>query len=311
MTLFDGEGSRDGSGDGDRAFRRRFPGEVGGGTREREGVVGSRAIAGGSVLGGFVGLGFGVFQFELNGWRSRLGVMISTASMIILGLTGVVGLDGTDCGAGPSSSPGSSSSTTIGTFFFVERDRVVLAADFEGPTLAWVVRMVVRADVLEGGLAGGSLVAGGFSDGGFERTTCFSASAGRVTPGGLPRRLGATVVSTSIGVSTSVTTIAAFLVACFGRGFSVLDGPVTALDRVALASGFFFVGGSGSLDSCSALAVRRVVRAVARDLEGLAGVTGPSDRSLRREGSDGRGSAGAFRFGGILSRAVALRGFDR
>ena len=33
---------------------------------------------------------------------------------------------------------------------------------------------------------------------------------------------------------------------------------------------------------------------------GFAGVTGPSDRSLRREGSDGRGSAGAFRFGGIV-----------
>jgi hypothetical protein len=37
---------------------------------------------------------------------------------------------------------------------------------------------------------------------------------------------------------------------------------------------------------------------------GFAGVTGPSDRSLRREGSDGRGSAGAFRFGGIVGGEI-------
>jgi len=52
-------------------------------------------IAGGSVLGGFVGLRLvcmGAFRFEANGWRGLLGVTISTASMIILGLTGVVGL---------------------------------------------------------------------------------------------------------------------------------------------------------------------------------------------------------------------------
>ena len=105
-TLFDGEGNRGGSGDGDRSFRRRFLlGEVCGDTREREGVVGSMGITGGSVLGGFVGLGFGyigVFRFEANGWRGLLGVTISTASMITLDLTGVVGLGGTSWGAGSS-----------------------------------------------------------------------------------------------------------------------------------------------------------------------------------------------------------------
>lgn len=69
-----------------------------------------------------------------------------------------------------------------------------------------------------------------------------------------------------------------FFVARFGGTFSVLDGPA---------------------------AVLRVVRAVARDFGGgFAGVMGPSDRSLRREGSDGRGSAGAFRFGGIMGREM-------
>lgn len=73
MTLFDGEGNRGGSGDGDRSLRRRFlPGVVGGGDtrREREGVVGWTEITGGSVLGGFVGLGLeclGVFLLGANG----------------------------------------------------------------------------------------------------------------------------------------------------------------------------------------------------------------------------------------------------
>jgi len=300
-TLFDGEGNRDGSGDGVRSFLRRFPGEDGRDPREREGVVGSTGIAGGSVLGGFVGLRLvcmGVFRFEANGWRGLLGVTISTASMIILDLTGVVGLDGTARGAGSSFSS-VSSSTTVGTFFVV-RDRVDLVVDFEGPAL--VAPVVVRVDVLEGGLVvAGGLVGGGFVegflDGGFTRTTRSSTSAGR-TPGGLPRRLGATTGSTSIASSISVTV--AFFAARFGGAFTVLDGPAIGLDRVAGC----FLAGSGSskaLDSGSVFAARRVVRMVVRDLGGgFAGVTGPSDRSLRREGSDGRGSAGAFRLGAIL-----------
>jgi hypothetical protein len=161
MALFDGEGTRGGPGDGDRSFRRRFPRETGGGAREREGVVGSMAITGRSALGGLVELGLvcvGVFRFEANGWRGLLGVTISTASMITLGLTGVVVLGGTECGAGSSfSSSGSTSSTTIGTFFFIVRDRVVFVVDFEGPALVAVVRVVARVDALEGG----------FLDGGF------------------------------------------------------------------------------------------------------------------------------------------------
>lgn len=123
-------------------------------------------ITGRSALGGLVELSFvcvGVFRFEANGWRGLLGVTISTASMITLGRTGVVILGGTECGAGSSfSSSGSTSSTVIGTFFFVVRDRVVFVVDFEGPALVAVVRVVVRVDALEGGL-----VDGGFLDGGF------------------------------------------------------------------------------------------------------------------------------------------------
>ena len=253
----------------------------------------------------------GVFRFEVNGWRGRVGVMISTASMIILGLTGVVGLGGTGCGAGSSSSSGPSSSMTTGAFFFV-RDRVVLVVCFEGPALALVVRVVVRIDALEGGLMGGGLVDGGF-DGGSDPAVCSSTSTGRAL-GGLLRRLGAIVFSISIETSASATTAAAFLVARFGGAFSVLDGPAAALDRVVLAPGFFFAGSGSSRtsDSCSAFATRLVVRAAVRGLGGgLAGVTGPSDRSLRRDGSDGRGSAGAFRFGGIVGRVIMLRGFGR
>ena len=245
MTLFDGEGNRGGSGDGDRMFRRRFPGEVGEDTRGREGVVGPAATVGGSLLGGFVGLDLermGVFWLGANG---LLGVTISTASMIILCLTGVSGLGG---GAGSSfSSSGSSSSTTVGAFFFTVRDRVVLVVDPEGPGFVLVGRVVARADVLEGGLAEGGLaggpIEGGFFDGGFTRTACSSTSAG-CTPGGLPRRLGATVVPTCV-------TAVVFLIARFGGAFSTLDGPATALVRVTLASGFFFVGsgGSGTSDS--------------------------------------------------------------
>ena len=172
MTLFDGEGNRGGSGDGERSFRRRFlPGETGGDTREREreGVVGSTEITGRSVLGGLIGLGLGyigVFRLEANGWRGLPGVTISTASMIILGRTGVVSLGGT------SWATGSSSSATVGTFFFVVRVRLVLVVDFEGLALVLVARVVVRVDVLEGGLVGGGLVEGGlveegFFDGGF------------------------------------------------------------------------------------------------------------------------------------------------
>ena len=307
MTLFDGEGRRDGSGDGVRSFRWRFPGEVCRDPREREGVAGSTGIAGGSVLCGFVGLCLvcmGVFRFEANGWRGLLGVTISTASMIILGLTGVIGLGGTARGAGSSFSSVSSSSTTVGTFFFVVRGRVALVADFEGPAL--VARVVVRVDALEGGLVEGGL-AEGFLDGGFARTTCSSTSVGR-TLGGLPRRLVATGVSTSIASSISVTV--AFFVTRFGRAFSVLDGPATALDRVADC--FLVVSGSSKvLDCCSVFTACRVVRAVVRALRGgFAGVTGPSDRSLRREGSDGRGSAGAFRLGAIVVRIRQQKGSE-
>jgi hypothetical protein len=115
--------------------------------------------------------------------------------------------------------------------------------------------------------------------------------------GGLPRRFGTAVVS------TSTTTTAAFLAARFGGAVSVLDGPATALDRVARARGFSFVGSGSSEASGSGpvFAARLVVRTVARGLGGgFAGVTGPSDRSLRREGSDGRGSVGAFRLGAIV-----------
>ena len=220
MALFDGEGNRGGSGDGVRSFRRRFPGEIDRDAREREGVVGSTAITGRCELSGLVGLGLvcmEVFRFEVNGWRGRLGVTISTASMIILGLTGVVGLGGTGCDTGSSSS-GFSSSTICGTFFFVVRDRAVLVVDFEGPAL--VVRVVDREDALggglvEGGLAGGGLVEGGLFNGGPARTASPSTSAGR-TPGGLPRRLGATTVSASIVASTSTTAVAIFPAARIG-----------------------------------------------------------------------------------------------
>ena len=304
MTLFDGEGNRDGPGDGVRSVRRRFPGEFSRDAREREGVVGSAGIARESVPGGFVGLCLvcvGVFRFEANGWRGLLGATISTASMIILGLTGVVGLGGTARGAGSSFSSVSSSSTTVGTFFLVVRDRATLVVEFEGPAL--VARVVVRVDALEGGLVEGGLVRGGlvegFLDGGFTRMTCSSTSAGR-TPGGLPRRLGATAVSTSIASSISVTVV--FFVTRFGGAFSALDGPAPALNRVV---GCFLVGAASpkTLGSRSVLVARRVVRSVVRALRGgSAGVTGPSDRSLRREGSDGRGSAGAFRLGAIVVR---------
>ena len=176
MTLFDGEGNRRGSGDGERSFRRRFlPGEVRGDTREREGVIGPTEITGGTVLSGFVGLSLGcmgVFRLEANGCRGLLGVTISTASIITLCRTGVVGRGDTGSGVGSSSSSsGSSSSTTIGTFFVV-RERMVLVVDFEGPALALVVRAATRVDVLEGGLVEGGLVErglveGGFLDGGF------------------------------------------------------------------------------------------------------------------------------------------------
>ena len=127
------------------------------------------------MLGGFVGLGLGrrgVFRLEANGCRGLPGVTISTASRITRDRTGVVGRGGTGCGASSSSSSsGPSSSTTVGTFLVV-RDRVVLVVEFEGPALAFVVRVVARVDVLdgglvEGGLAEGSLAEGGFFDDGF------------------------------------------------------------------------------------------------------------------------------------------------
>jgi len=145
--------------------------------REREGVIGWAEITGGSVLGGFVGLGLGclgVFRLGANGWRGLPGVTISTASIIILVRTGVVGLGGTCLGTGSSSSSpsGSPSSTTVGIPFVVVRGRVALVVDFEGPAFALIVRADIRVDVLEeglveGGLVGGGLVAGGFFDGGF------------------------------------------------------------------------------------------------------------------------------------------------
>lgn len=168
--------------------------------------------------------------------------------------------------------------------------------DLEELALALVVRVAIRVDVSGGGLAKGCL-AGGLFEGGFSWIASPSTTVGR-TLGGLPRRLGASVVSNSIG------TTVVFLVARFGRTFSGLDDPAAALDRVALAPGFFLAGSGGSRDSGpgSPPAVgRRVARAVVRGFGGgFAGVTGPSDRSLRREGSDGRGSAGGFRFGGIV-----------
>lgn len=193
----------------------------------------------------------------------------------------------------------------MGTFFVV-RDRVVLVVSFEGPAL--VTRVVARVDALGGGLAGAGLVEGGFLGGDFA-TTASSTCAGR-TLGGLPRRLGAALGSASVVASTSITAAVVFLIVRFGGAFSVLEGPATALDRVALTAGCFFLGSGGSTfsDACSAFAARRVVRAVVRDLGGgFAGVTGPADRSLRREGSDGRGSAGAFRLGAIVGRFGAVR----
>jgi hypothetical protein len=156
--------------DGARSFRRRFPGEAGGGggTRGREGRVGWTGITARSVLGGFVGLGLGcmgVFLFEENGWRSLFGVGISTASMITFGWTGVVGLGVTGLVTGSSSvscSPGSSSPTTLRTFFLIVRCREALVVNLEEPALAMVVRVAVRAEVLRGGL-----IEGGFFDGGF------------------------------------------------------------------------------------------------------------------------------------------------
>ena len=103
-----------------------------------------------------------------------------------------------------------------------------------------------------------------------------------------------------------------FLVVRFGGAFSVLDGPATALDRVALTSVFFVgSGGFGTSGSSRTFVVRRVIRATVRGFGGgFAGVTGPSDRSLRREGSDGRGSAGAFRLGGIVGQVAVNPGFS-
>ena len=223
--------------------------------------------------------------------------------MIILGRTGVVGLGrtGFDTGSSSSSPSGPSSSITVGTPFVAVRDRVALVVDFEGPAFALVVRVDVEG-LVEGGLVEGGLVEGGFFDGGFVLTASSWTSAGR-TPGGLPRRLGATVGSTSIVGSASTAATAVFLVVRFGGAFSVLDGPATVLDRVALGSDFFSLGFGGPeiSGSCFAFAARRVVRGFGG---GFAGVTGPSDRSLRREGSDGRGSAGAFRLGGIVGQPV-------
>ena len=268
MTLLDGEGNRGGSGDRDRSFRRRFPGEVGGSTREREGVVGLTETTVGSVLGDFAGLGLGsmeVFWFGANGRRGLLGVTISTASMIILCRTGVVGVGGTGSVAGSlslSSDSASSSSTTVGTLFFVVRDRVVLVAGLEGPALAVAVRVVVR---VEGGLAEEGLVED-FFGGSFASATFSSTTTGR-TPGGPPRRLGASVVSASVAGSTSIGTVVVFLVAPLRGTLTGLDSPAAALDRVVLASGFFFAGSGGSeaLGPGSApTAARRVVRTVAR-----------------------------------------------
>jgi hypothetical protein len=199
-----------------------------------------------------------------------------------------------------------SSSTVAGAFLLAVRDRVVLVAGLEGPAFA----RVVRVDVFEGGLVDEGLITGGpaedgLFDVGFTWTPSSSRAAGR-TPGGRPRRFGASVVLISVAGSTSMGTAADFSLVSFSGAFVGLDGPAVALDRVALACGFFFVGfGSfGALGSGSTFAAARlVVRvAVVGFGGGFAGVTGPSDRSLRREGSDGRGSAGAFRFGGIVGR---------
>lgn len=214
---------------------------------------------------------------------------------MIIGRAGVVGF-----GAGSSRS----SSSGTGGMFSGGRDRVVLVVTLEGPTLAVVVRVVARVGFLVVGLAAeGSvergLVGGGCSDIGFACT-----SAGRI-PGGLRCRLGASVNSTG---STSIGTTSTFLVVRFDGAFSTLDGSAAALDRVDLVSSFFFRGSGGfeASDSDSIFAAaRRVIRVVVRGFGAcFAGVTGPSDRSLRREGSDGRDPAGAFRFGGIVSQVV-------
>lgn len=223
--------------------------------------------------------------------------------MITFGRTGVVGLGGTGSVTDSSSFSRSprSSSATPGTFFFVVREREGLMEDFEEPPLAVVVRVDVLVDDLGGGLEG---LVGSIFDDGLAWIASTSITLGR-TPGGLPCRLGASIVSTSGSGSTSAVTTLVFFVARFGGAFSVLDDPAAALDRVVLASGFF--GGSG-WTLCPGLpfaAGRWVARAAVRGFGGgFAGVTGPSDRSLRREGSDGRGSAGAFRFGGIVARDI-------
>lgn len=75
--------------------------------------------------------------------------------------------------------------------------------DLEEPALVVVVRVTVRVDVLGGGLVEGGLVEGGFFDGGFAWIASSSTTVSR-GPGGLPRRLGALVISTSVAGSTSV-----------------------------------------------------------------------------------------------------------
>ena len=61
-------------------------------------------------------------------------------------------------------------------------------------------------------------------------------------------------------------------------------------------------GGSETSGFGPAFATRLVVRTVARGSRGsFAGVTGPSNRSLWQDGSDGRGSAGGFRLGAIVA----------
>lgn len=102
--------------------------------------------------------------------------------MIILGPAEVNSRGGTCFGAGSSSvsSSDSPSSTTVATFFFVVRDRVALVVGLGAAALALVIRVLVRADALEGRFFGGGLT----------RADSPWTSAGRV-PGGLPRRLGA------------------------------------------------------------------------------------------------------------------------
>jgi hypothetical protein len=206
--------------------------------------VGPTGTTAGSALGDFVGLGLGctgIFPFEEKKLRGLFDVEISTASMITFGRTGVVGLGVT--GSSFLSSSGSSSSTTL-WIFFVVRGREVLVVNLEEPALVVVTRAAARADVLGGGLTGG-LVEGGFFDGGFAWTVTPSAAIDR-TPGGLPRRLGASVVSTSVARSTSMDTTVVLSVNPFGGTFSVLDDPVATLDRVTLALVLFFVGSDDS-----------------------------------------------------------------